>query len=274
MPPFPVAPGSVYASAGSNPGSINLSWSPSPTPNVWYWVSYRLSGPPTNAQRPWDEQWTRLPYPLPQTSITINGLAWQEVYEFQVSATNEAGTSGRSSIDWTIVPWARSAIWRPQNSGNNANGMALIFARQGGSDCDATKYQRICFNSRGFWLADQPMTVGDFLIYPWSRDHFETRLRCESIKRSDIRKEWWPVPIHYLEPFFPRLEEHEMIHSKQWAEYRSYSTFVAAYLAAEAWPGPNNFEVGAGLYAGGYEIEPSGSPTTGIRQGCDWLYPN
>ncbi|MGW6928572.1 fibronectin type III domain-containing protein [Lentzea sp. NPDC054927] len=269
MPPFPVAPWGVSATTGSYAGAINLSWSASSTPNVWYWVSYRQAGPPTTPQQPSREEWTRLPYPLPQTSITVTGLAWQEVYEFQVQATNAAGTSGRTSVPWAIAQWGRSATWRPGNSTSGANGLAR---RHTSNDCGYTRYQMVCFNSHGFFFADQPMTIGDYLLYPDSRADFETRLMCESIKRADIRKSRWGLPAHTLEPWFPRFEEHEKIHSDQWEQYSAPPKFIHAYLFEEMFP-PNDFEVGANLWWGGYRVQESGSPTTGVRQGCGWLYP-
>lgn len=129
----------------------------------------------------------------------------------------------------------------------------------------------VCFNSHGFFFADQPMTIGDYLLYPDSRADFETRLMCESIKRADIRKSRWGLPAHTLEPWFPRFEEHEKIHSDQWEQYSAPPKYIHAYLYEEMFP-PNDFEVGANLWWGGYRVQESGSPTTGIRQGCGWLY--
>ncbi|MEU3645962.1 fibronectin type III domain-containing protein [Lentzea sp. NPDC034063] len=269
MPPFPAAPWGVSASKGSAAGQINLSWSPSSTPNAWYWVSYRQAGPPTTPQQPWYEEWTTLPYPLPQTSITVTGLAWQEVYEFQVRATNAAGTSGRTSVPWAIAQTAGTATWRPANEANGSNARARELTA--GKDCGYTRYQRVCYDARGFFSPDNPMTVGDYLLYNRSRGVLETQLRCEAIKRADIRKTAWPMPAQHLESGFPRFEEHERIHSDQWAQYQSVHAFLVAYGAASV-PPPNEFEVGANLWWGGYRVTWSESPTAGVQEGCEWLY--
>jgi surface antigen len=94
MPPFPQAPSSLGASVqGEN--AVRLTWTASPTKNVYYWIEYRPSG----------GAWQRLAYPVPTCcSFTVNYLAPLRTYEFRVRATNVAGDSSPSNTASAYLP--------------------------------------------------------------------------------------------------------------------------------------------------------------------------
>ncbi len=88
MPPFPQPPSGLTATP-SGDTAVRLTWQASPTPRVYYWVYYRLRGAAS---------WTRLPYPVDGTSLTVAYLTPRQTYEFHVRATNLAGTSAVSNV--------------------------------------------------------------------------------------------------------------------------------------------------------------------------------
>ncbi len=91
MPPFPQAPSNLTATPGIS--QVTLSWSPSPTGNVLYWIYFR------DASRE-QTRWIRSMYPVPgPSSFTlrdafING----DAYQFKVTAANLTGESGATNI--------------------------------------------------------------------------------------------------------------------------------------------------------------------------------
>jgi hypothetical protein len=87
MPPFPLPPSGLTASAGD--GKVTLHWTASPTPNVWYWIELRAQG----------GSWQRLKYPVSTcctfvVSYLINGTT----YDFRLRATNLSGDSDPSNV--------------------------------------------------------------------------------------------------------------------------------------------------------------------------------
>jgi fibronectin type 3 domain-containing protein len=87
MPPFP-QPASNLAGVPGN-AQVKLTWTKSSTPNVGYWIEYRLKNV---------GNWIRLPYAVPGTSFTVQAIAnWQE-WEFRVVATNAAGNAAPSNV--------------------------------------------------------------------------------------------------------------------------------------------------------------------------------
>ncbi|MGX7674621.1 fibronectin type III domain-containing protein [Plantactinospora sp. DSM 117369] len=117
MPPFPKPPSNLRATAGD--GQVKLTWSASPTPNVYYYIYQRnatLNG--------W---WERLPYPISGTSLTAGYLANGHYYDFKVTAVNLSGESDRTNIVTALPRWAsgtsRSASvtssWVTSNDGRS-----------------------------------------------------------------------------------------------------------------------------------------------------------
>ena len=87
MPPLPLPPSNLTATAGD--GSVRLTWAASPTPSVYYWVEYRPIG----------GGWQRLSFPLSTccahtVSLLFNGTT----YEFRLLANNLAGFSAPSNV--------------------------------------------------------------------------------------------------------------------------------------------------------------------------------
>ncbi|MFD2764296.1 fibronectin type III domain-containing protein [Micromonospora eburnea] len=89
MPPFPQPPSNLSATAAGD-GKVKLTWSASPTSQVYYWIEYRKAG----------GSWIRMEYPVTTCcSFTAKYLTNGVTYEFRVRATNLAGTSAASNAD-------------------------------------------------------------------------------------------------------------------------------------------------------------------------------
>jgi len=87
LPPMPLAPSNLRATAGD--GKVTLNWSASPTAGVYYLVEYRASGA---------GNWTRAKLPVTNCCSFVAGyLANGTTYEFRVRATNMAGDSSPSN---------------------------------------------------------------------------------------------------------------------------------------------------------------------------------
>ena len=265
MPPFPKAPSNLYVSS-TGVGKVYLSFTASPTARVLYWVYFRLAG---------DFTWTRAGLPLSVTSIEMTGGFYQgEVEEFKVTAANQAGESTASNTDNTVVLEARS---EPRRSGNQNNGTnALAQLRAGGASCEAGEGQTVCFNIAANG-SGQPMTVGDYLLYPGSWSDLHTRLNCEAYKRANLRYEFGRNGANDLGP---DLLIHEAGHSWQESRYGNWTDFLGDYIEQSLgsyarWGNPwqgNAFELGADLYWGGYWVAPSGRYFDSGGSSCDWLY--
>jgi len=86
---LPLAPSNLSAVAGD--GQVTLSWTASPTANVWYLVYQR--DVTTN------QSWQKLPIPITSCcTMTAGLLANGHNYEFKVTATNSSGDSGPSNV--------------------------------------------------------------------------------------------------------------------------------------------------------------------------------
>ncbi|MFI6231189.1 fibronectin type III domain-containing protein [Micromonospora echinospora] len=89
MPPFPQPPSNLSASNAGD-GQVTLTWTRSPTANVYYLIEYRKVG----------GSWSRLPYPVTACcSFTQKYLVSGVTYEFRVRATNMSGDSSPSNTD-------------------------------------------------------------------------------------------------------------------------------------------------------------------------------
>ncbi|MEV0269746.1 phospholipase A2 [Hamadaea sp. NPDC050747] len=84
--PPPAAPSGLQATAGD--GKVTLTWTASPTPNVYYWIYYRPQG---------HSEWYYFKYPASGTRFVATGLLNGFTYEFKVTAANLAGQSGYSN---------------------------------------------------------------------------------------------------------------------------------------------------------------------------------
>ena len=96
MPPLPKPPSNLRALARD--GDVQLSWTASPTPGVYYNVYQRdasLNG--------W---WEKLPYPISKTSLTAGYLANGHYYNFKVTAINAAGESASTNVVTALPQWA------------------------------------------------------------------------------------------------------------------------------------------------------------------------
>ncbi|MFE5675500.1 hypothetical protein ACFQ7B_05085 [Streptomyces erythrochromogenes] len=107
------------------------------------------------------------------------------------------------------------------------------------------------------------MTVGDVHFYPFSKDKFNELLDAEMSARALISGLHGATEAREQGP---EIEQHEAIHSRQWARYPKAEFFVAKYLGYETlrslWKtgdpsDGNSFEMDANLYWGGYERHPA-----------------
>lgn len=78
---LPAAPSNLVATAGD--ARVTLTWTASPSPNVWYWIEYRPAG----------GAWQDRLLDTTCCDFTVLPLANGTTYEFQVRATNLAGDS-------------------------------------------------------------------------------------------------------------------------------------------------------------------------------------
>ena len=87
LPPPPAAPSNLRAVAGN--GQVSLTWNPSPSGPVYYWVYFRPQG---------HSSWYFFQYPASGTSFTATGLLNGFTYEFRVTAANLGGQSPPSNV--------------------------------------------------------------------------------------------------------------------------------------------------------------------------------
>jgi hypothetical protein len=86
MPPFPQPPTGLNATPGD--GMVTLTWSASPTANVYYWIEMRSQG----------GAWQRLQYPVTSCcSFPVQLLLNGTTYDFRLRATNLSGDSAPSN---------------------------------------------------------------------------------------------------------------------------------------------------------------------------------
>ncbi|WP_117213955.1 phospholipase A2, partial [Allorhizocola rhizosphaerae] len=85
---LPQAPTNLVAIAGNK--EVRLTWTASPTPNVYYWVYFREASS--------GQGFTRAEYPTTSTSATMGWLTNGREYEFKVTAANSAGDSPASNV--------------------------------------------------------------------------------------------------------------------------------------------------------------------------------
>ncbi|MGQ0840666.1 fibronectin type III domain-containing protein [Actinokineospora sp.] len=266
MPPAPQPP--TYLSASPDGlFSVRLSWGASPTPDVSYWIYYRMAGD--------SGAWQRSAYPVSGTSIRLTGGLFNgELNEFKVTAENISGVSTATSPD-EAVPERRMGGFG-YRFGNWANGSNLLVAGWPSGRCEDSDHQRICYDTTSN-LTGQPMTVGDYLLWSQSEGAFDARITCEAYKRANVRRE---RGRSYADSYGPALLLHEGRHSTQWSWHSSVPAYMAAYGAmslaslkvyGNAWQG-NAYEMQANLHWGGYLKYSTSRYFNDYDGRCNWLY--
>jgi hypothetical protein len=109
MPPFPQAPGNL-SHTFTESAWVNLTWTASPTPRVYYYIYYRKGS----------GRYSRVAYPTTNTTATVY-VEWGNVYEFYVTAINQAGeSSGSPHVFVRVGP--TDGTWRcPTASGSRVS---------------------------------------------------------------------------------------------------------------------------------------------------------
>ncbi|MFF0448288.1 hypothetical protein ACFYT4_18085 [Streptomyces sp. NPDC004609] len=138
---------------------------------------------------------------------------------------------------------------------NGSNVMAATYAGTLSDNCERGAKQYICYG--GSPAFDQPITVGDVLFLPYSKQQLTRNLKEEADTRRSIERVAGPT---VAKKYGPDLLRHEVVHSKQWARYSNAGAYIAAYTA-ESVRSPsqsgvvaaaNRFEEEANLWWGGY----------------------
>jgi hypothetical protein len=55
-----------------------------------------------------------------------------------------------------------------------------------GGHCIFHLKQIWCFESKGFLAGDHPQTIGDVVLYPFSKATFENRMKAEYVRRNQL----------------------------------------------------------------------------------------
>jgi hypothetical protein len=88
LPAVPASPTKLWASPEFN--AVDLGWTPSPSPNVMYYLYYR--------DLDHNGMWTRLVYPTLNSWATVSSLSYNTMYEFKVTAANAFFESASSNV--------------------------------------------------------------------------------------------------------------------------------------------------------------------------------
>ncbi|WP_162908316.1 hypothetical protein [Allorhizocola rhizosphaerae] len=194
-----------------------------------YWV-YQRNGSA-------GESWRPLPGVAGCCQLEAQYLNNGDWYEFKVAATNASGESGTSNA---VSARPLPPLPAPP-CGRHAFGLDL--------PCEHSPYyQIVCF---GFSPGGSvPMTIGDVLFYPNTKDGFYAKLECESYRRLAMLDRGYTMST--IEWQGPHLLWHELVHSYQWARFRYWWEFAALYLADHMY-----WEREANLYWGGYASLPN-----------------
>jgi len=156
---LPAPPTNLTASPGN--GRVVLTWTASPTADVYYWVYYRDATA--------GERFTRLELPVSGTSFTLSPLTNGHTYEVKIAATNWAGDSRTTAVaSARPLPPVPAAAQLTAIAGNgevglgwNAVDQATYFwveyrdvtANQGG-------FQRLPSSVQGWALTVRPLANG------------------------------------------------------------------------------------------------------------------
>ena len=250
IPPVPVAPTISWVTEYN--GYFEFYWNDATVePNLWE-IRYknRLTGEITSG---WSLMEKRATYHTPV-----------EEYEILVRSRNSRGwgpwsapKKAVSKTRWFPNYWFQ----RPGNYEVNAIALDLVSGRQ----CKTSSRQIVCFNTDLTNHQQRPMTLGDFLGYPWGEGTWDYQLKCDAQDAAGLAQlRGSAAGIQYG----PHLPQHEAVHSEQWARW-GWKTFAAMYgaaqLIANKYGGPNKFEVDANLWWGGYVTDPE-LPDTCVRR--------
>ncbi len=167
----------------------------------------------------------------------------------------DAAKPGGNGDQWRWnEPDPASSPLRPGNIANGNNDLAMAMALAGGGTCKPAFKQMICFNTKT--LNGRPMTVGDYLLYPWSEADLNGALNAEAAKRKELYDKGINADV-----YGPDLLRHEAVHSDQW-QNNTPETFLSQYWAGTGWSWfttpdgddgvENPWEKEANLYHGGY----------------------
>ncbi|SCG14278.1 Fibronectin type III domain-containing protein [Micromonospora echinofusca] len=132
MPPLPGSPSNLVRTVGD--GTVRLTWTASPSPNVSYDVYQRdvTAG----------QSWRKLPYAVGCCSFNGGLLTNGHTYEWKVSATNMTGSSGFSNTvsgrPMPPLPSAPSGLTATPKS----NGVTLKWTASTPSNVSYSIYQR------------------------------------------------------------------------------------------------------------------------------------
>jgi hypothetical protein len=142
---------------------------------------------------------------------------------------------------------------RLTNKLNGSNKLAEAAVKLWGGTCFPGKMQVICIGVKT--PNNRPMTVGDYLLYPYSLEQLRDDLKTESGKRNDLYRRGIDASI-----YGPDLLNHEAAHSNQWSRELTPLHFLSKYYTGTAFSyivtgtdgRANPFEIGANPWKGEY----------------------
>ncbi|MEU4446678.1 fibronectin type III domain-containing protein [Actinosynnema sp. NPDC050801] len=255
LPPIPVAPGWITATADADSAWIRLSWGASPTPGTVYEVEYR------NRTDEWG-WYTRTT--TRSTGYDFYHPAGGSVWEFRIRVANMAGSSYSPTDSEVGNVWTGNFRHSGRNTFNGANAAALSLIASLNPSCSTAMRQVVCF---GVTLNGRPITIGDYFFFPYSRADLNRVVSCEAYQRLDLRRQYGRTieRDRGLD-----LLKHEAVHTWQASNYWIYSQFTYDYAleAAKSHAATgtdylfNNFEIEANLWAGHYK------PSYGNTRSC------
>jgi fibronectin type 3 domain-containing protein len=191
MPPLPQPPSGLAAAAGD--GKVTLTWSASPTPNVWYWIEYRRSG----------GSWQRLPYPVTTCcGFTVSYLWNGTTYDFRVRATNLAGDSSASN-----VASAKPMPPFPERPGFlrgsiDQSRIRLSWTASPTSNVMYRVYMRDVSRGTGWVTAGRYLTSTQHdvpLAYLNRGDRYEFKVTAENLAGESPASNTWDTRVQYIE---------------------------------------------------------------------------
>ncbi|MFJ1758122.1 ricin-type beta-trefoil lectin domain protein [Kitasatospora sp. NPDC088134] len=146
--------------------------------------------------------------------------------------------------------------WAPFGRANELNGAdELARVMDNSETCEVGEKQVICYG--GSPGGEQPMTVGDVLFYPGSKEELNTQLANEAETRRQMTEK---RGADFTEKYGPDLFRHETVHSEQWSREgailfsANYGMASATSKMATGSPAlANKYEIEANLYWGSYQ---------------------
>ena len=245
MPPFPVAP-TLWANPEADSSVVDVAWSSSPTPDVKYTLEYRnLSA---------GEGWGRYRDVTGSRTAVINEYPVGVLWEIRVSVSNMAGTASSFSSIVASNTWTGTFQHFWQNDYNKANSLALSVIAARRLPCSTGLRQVVCF---GWGIGTRPVTYGDYLFYPFSKNDLNNLTACEARQHQQLSA---THDFYTVNQKGYNLLAHEGTHTVQMAGYGDFGTYAKYYGAGAVaswalyqndWQG-NPFEINANLWWGHY----------------------